>query len=81
MSSEPFVLVVTKDDAPQFSMLGDVPHVVGKTPEAFTEAAKNASVIYHWSGSRELLRSVLPDGSQREVGAFSRGGARHISVS
>lgn len=58
MSSEPFVLVVTKEDAPQFSMLTDVPHVVGKTPEAFTEAAANASVIYHWSGSRELLQSV-----------------------
>jgi phosphoglycerate dehydrogenase-like enzyme len=58
MSTEPFVLVVTKEDAPQFKMLTDVPHVVGKTPEEFTEAAKNASVIYYWSGSRELLRSV-----------------------
>jgi len=58
MPTDPFVLVVTKEDAPQFNMLTDVPHLVGKTPEDFTEAASKATVIYHWSGSRELLQSV-----------------------
>ena len=59
MSSDPLVLVVTHEDSPQFSMLGGVECVIGKTVEEFAEAAPRASAILRWSGSRELLRSVF----------------------
>src|ERR1700730_7405814 len=38
----------------------DLAHVVGSQAAAFAEASKDATVILDWSGSRELLRTVLP---------------------
>lgn len=59
MSNQPLVLVLTQKEEPQFGMLKDLQHVVGNNVENFTEAAKEASVIMHWSGPRDVLRSVF----------------------
>lgn len=59
MSSRPRVLVVSTDDDPQLKMLDKIPHVTGKTFEAFAQAAPEAEVILHWAGPRDLLRSVF----------------------
>jgi len=59
MESGKTVLVLAQGDDPQLAMLNGVPHVVGGEASAFAEAAKDATVILNWSGSRELLRTVL----------------------
>ncbi len=59
MSNQPPVMVLTQEEERLFGLLKDVPHVIGNTVETFTEAAKEASVILHWSAPRELLRSVF----------------------
>jgi phosphoglycerate dehydrogenase-like enzyme len=59
MSSQPLVLVLAQNEEKQFDMLKGTPHVIGNKPEAFTEAAQEAGVILHWSGPREVLRSVF----------------------
>jgi len=58
-SSQPLVLVLTDSDDPQLRMLKDLPHVVGNRLDDFSQAAKEAAAIFYWSGSRDLLRSVL----------------------
>jgi phosphoglycerate dehydrogenase-like enzyme len=57
-------LLVLADPAdPQLAMLAELPEqtemAVGNSPEAFERAAPGASVIFNWSGSRELLRQVF----------------------
>lgn len=59
MSSRPRVLVVSADDDPQLKMLDKIPHVTGKTFDAFAQAAPEAEVILHWSGPRDVLRSAF----------------------
>lgn len=59
MSTPPLVLVLTADDDPQLSMLKDIPHVIGKTAADFAGKTEEAAAILHWSGSRDLLRSVF----------------------
>jgi len=59
MSNRPLVLVVSSEDDPQLKMLDEIPHVTGSSVAAFAQAAAEAQAILHWSGSRELLRSVF----------------------
>ncbi len=59
MSNQPLVLVLAAEPDEQLHMLHDLPHVVGNSPSTFVEAAEEASAIFHWSGSRDLLRSVF----------------------
>jgi phosphoglycerate dehydrogenase-like enzyme len=59
MSNQPLVLVLAAKPEEQLQMLQDLPHVIGNSPSAFIEASREASVIFHWSGSRDLLRSVF----------------------
>ena len=59
MSNQPLVLVLAAEPEEQLQMLQDLPHVVGNSPSAFIQAAAEASAIFHWSGSRDLLRSVF----------------------
>ena len=59
MNQDPLVLVLSSDDDPQLSLLSSIPHLVGKTPEDFADAAPKASVIFYWSASRKLLQAVL----------------------
>jgi phosphoglycerate dehydrogenase-like enzyme len=57
------VLVLADPTEPQLAMLADLPEktgiAVGNMPEAFERAAPDASVIFNWSGSRDLLREVF----------------------
>jgi phosphoglycerate dehydrogenase-like enzyme len=53
------VLVLAAGNDPQLAMLHEVPHIVSGDPAAFSDAAKDATVILNWSGSRELLRTVF----------------------
>ncbi len=74
MNSQPLVLVLAQKEERQFDLLKDLPHVIGNQAEAFTDAAKDASVILHWSGPREVLRSVfLMSPRVRWVHSFSAG--------
>ncbi len=59
MSNQPLVLVLAANADEQLHMLQDLPHVVGNSPSAFVQAAPEAAAIFHWSGSRDLLRSVF----------------------
>ncbi len=58
MSDQPLVLVLAARPDEQLHLLQDLPHVVGNSPSTFVQVAAEASVIFHWSGSRDLLRSV-----------------------
>ena len=49
------VLVLASGDDPQFAMLNDLPHTVCGDISSCAQAAKDATVILQWSGSRELL--------------------------
>ena len=59
MSIEHTVLVVTRENDPQFSMLKGLPHIVGHEPAAFASAVKDPVVILAWSGPRKLMRDVF----------------------
>jgi phosphoglycerate dehydrogenase-like enzyme len=57
------VLVLANPAEPQLAMLEELPPetslAVGNSPEAFARTAADATVIFNWSGSRELLREVF----------------------
>jgi phosphoglycerate dehydrogenase-like enzyme len=59
MSDSPLVLVLAAKDEPQLAFLNSIPHVTGKTAADFAGKTGEAAVIFHWSGSRDLLRSVF----------------------
>ncbi len=50
------ILVLASGDDLQFSMLNKLPHTICVDVATCSEAAKNATVILHWSAERELLR-------------------------
>ena len=57
------VLVLAKPTEPQLARLSELPPetsiAVGTTPEAFARTAEDATVIFSWGFSRNLLREVL----------------------
>jgi phosphoglycerate dehydrogenase-like enzyme len=57
------VLVLANPTEPQLAMLDELPPetgiAVGNNTEAFESAAKDARVIFNWSGSGALLREVF----------------------
>ena len=59
MGKENPVLVLASGDDPQFAMLNELPHTVCGEVTACAQAAKDATVILVWSGTRELLRELL----------------------
>ncbi|MGA2374075.1 MAG: D-2-hydroxyacid dehydrogenase [Candidatus Sulfotelmatobacter sp.] len=59
MGKENPVLVLASGDDPQFAMLSGLPHTVCGEVGACAQAARDATVILQWSGSRELLRAVF----------------------
>jgi len=64
MGKENPVLVLASGDDPQFAMLNDLPHTVCGDVSSCAQAAKNATVILQWSGSRELLRALFGMGEK-----------------
>src|SRR5580698_2725144 len=59
MSRQAIVLVLAEGDDPQLGMLKGLRHVIGNDSAAFAHAAEEEVVILHWSGSRDLLRTVF----------------------
>jgi phosphoglycerate dehydrogenase-like enzyme len=53
------VLVLASGNDPQLAMLNDLPHTVCGEVSSCAPAAKDATVILQWSGSRELLRALF----------------------
>ncbi|MGA2643680.1 MAG: D-2-hydroxyacid dehydrogenase [Candidatus Sulfotelmatobacter sp.] len=53
------VLVLASGDDPQFAMLNELPHTVCGDVAACAQAAKDATVILQWSGTREWLRALF----------------------
>jgi phosphoglycerate dehydrogenase-like enzyme len=58
MTQEPRLLVVAKQEDPDFKMLANVPYVLASDPSAGV-VAKDAAAILHWSGTREMLREAF----------------------
>ncbi len=59
MSNPPLVLVLAAENHPQLSMLHEIPHVLGKSVTDFAAKTREAAVIFHWSGSRDVLRAAF----------------------
>jgi phosphoglycerate dehydrogenase-like enzyme len=53
------VLVLASGNDPQFAMLNDLPHTICGDVATWAPAARDATVILQWSGSRELLRALF----------------------
>jgi phosphoglycerate dehydrogenase-like enzyme len=74
MKKQPLVLVLSSADDPQLRMLAGLPHVVVSSPDVLPSEAKNAEVILHWFGLRDLLRTAfLANRSVRWVHSRSAG--------
>jgi phosphoglycerate dehydrogenase-like enzyme len=56
---QPLVLVLSNADDPQLRMLESVPHMRLNSLADINDEAKQAEVILHWIGPRDLLRSVF----------------------
>jgi phosphoglycerate dehydrogenase-like enzyme len=59
MGKENPVLVLASGNDPQFAMLNDLPHTICGDVATWAPAARDATVILQWSGSRELLRALF----------------------
>src|ERR1700684_3331318 len=59
MGKENPVLVLASGGDPQLAMLNELPHTVCGEVAACAHAAKDATVILQWSGTRELLRELF----------------------
>ncbi len=59
MKKQPLVLAISNADDPQLKMLSAVPHVLIHSADELTEEAKQAEVILHWAGPREVLRQAF----------------------
>ena len=59
MNKQPLVLVLSNADDPELRMLDGLHHIRINSPADLTEAAKEAEVILHWAGPRDLLRTVF----------------------
>ncbi len=59
MNDRPLVLVLAAENDSQLAMLSAIRHVAGATFEDVACAVAVAEVIFHWSGSRETLRTVF----------------------
>ncbi|MGH9586029.1 MAG: D-2-hydroxyacid dehydrogenase [Acidobacteriaceae bacterium] len=59
MASQPKVLVISKNEALQFAMLANVPHVLSCDATAAAAAAQEITSALLWSGTREMVREVV----------------------
>ena len=59
MSKKNPVLVLASANDPQFTMLNGLPHTICSEVATCAQAAKDATVILQWSGSRDLLRAAF----------------------
>lgn len=59
MSSSPRILVLAGGDKPPLALLGTLPHAVAHSIADLAAAPRDAAVLLHWSGPRELLRAAF----------------------
>jgi phosphoglycerate dehydrogenase-like enzyme len=59
MNKQPLVLVLSNVGDPQLQMLEGVPHILVNSRDCLSEDAKDAEAIFHWVGSRDLLRAAF----------------------
>jgi phosphoglycerate dehydrogenase-like enzyme len=63
MKKQPLVLALTDVTNPQLDsqldLLAALPHIVATSETAAADAAKQAEVVLHWSGPRDLLRAAF----------------------
>ena len=59
MGTKNTIIVLSRDEDPQFGMLKGLPHLVCNEPSVCAKAAGAASVILNWSATSELLSPVL----------------------
>src|ERR1700721_1071389 len=55
MTHKPRLLIVAKQEDPNFTMLANLPYVLASDPSAGA-VAKGAAAILHWSGTKEIPR-------------------------
>ncbi len=58
MTHKPRLLIVAKQEDPDFTMLANLPYVLASDPSAGA-VAKDAAAILHWSGTKEMLREAF----------------------
>lgn len=59
MKTQPPILAISNVDDPQLAKLAETPHFLVSSAEALDAAPRDAEVILHWAGPRELLRSAF----------------------
>jgi phosphoglycerate dehydrogenase-like enzyme len=59
MKKQPLVQVLSTSSDTQLGMLAAIPHILIDSSSALAAAPKNAEVILHWDGPRDLLRSAF----------------------
>ena len=59
MSKQPLALVISDVNDPQLEMLAAIPHYVINSQAALDAAPRDAEVILHWAGPRDLLRGAF----------------------
>jgi phosphoglycerate dehydrogenase-like enzyme len=59
METKNTLIVLSRDDDPQFAMLKGLPHMVCSEPAGCAKTAAMASVILNWSANSDFLRPLL----------------------
>jgi phosphoglycerate dehydrogenase-like enzyme len=59
MSDSPRVLVLSNTRDPQLDMLSELSHTVASNQDEAAQAAADAQVFLHWSGSRDMMRAAF----------------------
>jgi phosphoglycerate dehydrogenase-like enzyme len=59
MSKQPLALAISNVNDPQLAMLAEIPHYIVNSQAALDAAPRDAEVILHWAGPRDLLRSTF----------------------
>jgi phosphoglycerate dehydrogenase-like enzyme len=59
MNKQPLVLAISDAEDPQLGMLADIPHYLINSAATLQAAPRDAEVILHWSGPRDMVRSAF----------------------
>jgi phosphoglycerate dehydrogenase-like enzyme len=58
------VVVLASENDPQFVMLNEIPHTICVDSSGCAQACREATAILQWSGTRDLVRAALAQGSK-----------------
>jgi phosphoglycerate dehydrogenase-like enzyme len=59
MKKQPLVLAISDANDPQLAMLAEIPHYLINSAATLDAAPRDAEVMLHWSGPRDLVRSAF----------------------